>query len=389
MMGERIAALFGTGRFRTLLLEVFAIFLGISASFAVEEWRQRHQDIETFEHFLEAIYFDAARSQSVATRMVYQNNQVIGALDRLLKDSAAELPDQDLLELLFVVFQPWTQPHGDSNYQALLEADLTLPLDDTLQRLNDIYAVREMYFEIRERLVSDHSDAVAATIGGWGNLPDAPILWWDEAGGSMITDSRLNHPMYAGVKALLDPEGGLQHRMAERARGFLQNPDNRQILVREMHRVVESSDAAIAIMSADQNIKAVVRERLPGFTLPVRTLGLVGSATPGGWVLPRAEALRPEAAGSDWWGAKIELGEGSVKFVANQNYGTSWGVDYAWDRIDPLVHPTFFLGDPATVFPSGVGKLDGQNIPVRPGVYRVRFNIRSFEYRFDRDAVTP
>ncbi len=381
-MIERIGSLFGMGRFRSLLLEVFAIFLGISASFAVEEWRQRSEDVELFEHFLEAIYYDAAREESIAARMVYQNNQIIGALNRLLGESVDSVSDEDLLELLYIVFQPWTQPHGDSSYRALLEADLNLPLDDTLQRINDLYAVREMYSEIRERLVVDHSDALAATVGLWGNLPDAPVLWWDEDGGSMITDSRLNLPMYSGVLELLGPEGNLETRMAERARQFLQEAPNRQTLLQEMHRVIQSSDAAIALMATDQNIKAVVRERLPGFTLPVRTLGLVGSATEGGWVLPRARPLRPESPSSDWWSGKLELAEGSVKFVANENYGTSWGVDYAWDRIEPLVHPTFFLGDPDTVFPGGIGRLDGQNIPVRPGTYRVRFNIRTFEYQF-------
>jgi hypothetical protein len=52
MIIERISRIFGTGRLASLMLDVIAIFLGISASFVVEEWRQDRQDIETFDHFL-------------------------------------------------------------------------------------------------------------------------------------------------------------------------------------------------------------------------------------------------------------------------------------------------------------------------------------------------
>ena len=61
MIIDRISRIFGTGRLPSLMLEVFAIFLGISASFVVEEWRQNRQDVETFEHYLEAIYYEAER----------------------------------------------------------------------------------------------------------------------------------------------------------------------------------------------------------------------------------------------------------------------------------------------------------------------------------------
>ena len=384
MIIDRISRIFGTGRLPSLLLEVFAIFLGISASFVVEEWRQQRQDVETFEHYLEAIYYDAAREQAVNRRMVYQNNQVVGALNVLLGDDVDALTDADLLALLNVVMQPWGQLRGDASYQALLEANLSLPLDDTMQQIHDLYGTRDLFFSIRERLIGDQSEALAATMGNWGLRADAPITFWDETGGSLVIDRRLNHPMYAGVRKLLEAygESAFLQLSAERARRSLQDPASRQVLQQTLQRVVRSSDAAIAIMGVDQNIQAVVRQRLPDIRLPVRSLGLVGSATPGGWVLPQAQPLAPERGDDSWWSAEITLGDGSAKFVANENYGTSWGVEYSWEFIDPLVHETFYLGDPDAVFPAGTGVLDGQNIPIRAGRYRVRFNTRSFEYEF-------
>jgi hypothetical protein len=388
MIIERIQRLFGTGRLPSLALEVCAIFLGISASFVVEEWRQDRQDIETFEHFLEAIYYDAEREQAVTRRIVFQNTQVVGALNVLLGPDAGDLPDDQLLALLNVVLQPWGQPRGDASYQALLEADLSLPLDDTVKQIHDLYATRELFFSIRERVIADHSDALAGSMGDWGLQIDAPITFWDEAGGSLVTDLRLDHPMYAGVRKLLQDfgEGEFTRISAERARRSLQDPASRRTLQQVLQRVVRSSDMAIAVMGVDQNIKVVIRERLPDIRVPVRSLGLVGSATRAGWVLPNAEPLTPERGQSDWWSAEMTLSDGMAKFVANENYGTSWGVDYSWEVIDPLVHETFYLGDPDAVFPRGTGVLDGQNIPIRAGRYRVRFNTRTFEYQFKEVA---
>jgi hypothetical protein len=385
MIIDRIMRVFGMGRLPFLILDVFAIFLGISASFLVEEWRQDRQDIQTFEHFLVAIYYDAEREQAVTSRIVYQNNQVIGALSVLLGKGVDALSDDELLALLNVVLQPWGQPRGDASYQALLEADLTQPLDDTMKQIHDLYATRELFFSIRERLIDNHSATLAQTMGDWGLQTNAPIVSWDEAGGSLVTDLRLDHPMYAGVRKLLEDYGEREFTRvsAERARRSLQDPANRRILQQVLHRVIRSSDMAIAIMGTDQNIKAVVRERLPGIRLPVRSLGLVGSATRAGWVLPQAEPLTPERGRNDWWSAELTLTDGMAKFVANENYGTSWGVQYSWDVIDPLAHETFYLGDPDAVFPAGIGVLDGQNIPIRAGRYRVRFNVHTYEYAFD------
>ena len=56
----------------TLLLEVFAIFLGITASFAVEEWREQQQEQEDFERYLQAVYYDALREEAMKAGLQLQ-----------------------------------------------------------------------------------------------------------------------------------------------------------------------------------------------------------------------------------------------------------------------------------------------------------------------------
>ena len=45
-------------REKSLLLEVLAIFVGITASFWVEEWREERQDTETFHRILGEVYYN-------------------------------------------------------------------------------------------------------------------------------------------------------------------------------------------------------------------------------------------------------------------------------------------------------------------------------------------
>ena len=382
MIIDRISRIFGTGRFNSLLLEIFAIFLGISASFAVEEWRQGRQDQATFEHYLEGIYYDAAREAAVNSRMVYQNHQVIGALDILLGGAADTLVDGDLVALTEVLFTPWTHARGDSSYRALMSADLSMPLDDTLQRLNELYGVRELYSDIRQRLITVHNDALAQTMSDRGAVLNPGVLHWDSGERSLTIAPRLELKPYAGVANLLEQGVGVRFGLdsADRARRSLEDPEGRLVLAQMLHRTLRASDNAVAIIGIDEAIMSTVRERLPDFTLPVESLGVLGTATPGGWAIPRAIPLEPE--GGDWWSAEMSLVDGMAKFIANDNYGLSWGVEPAWEVIDPLADPTHYVGDPDAVFPAGTGVLDGQNIPVRAGRYRVRFNTRTFEYEF-------
>lgn len=82
------------------------------------------------------------------------------------------------------------------------------------------------------------------------------------------------------------------------------------------------------------------------------TIGLIGDATAGGW--DTDQDLTPTAFDPHIWVIEgIELGDGHVKFRANDAWDVSWGAD------TPL---------------SGQGTLGGPDIPVTAGTYNVWFN---------------
>lgn len=88
-------------------------------------------------------------------------------------------------------------------------------------------------------------------------------------------------------------------------------------------------------------------------------IGLVGDATPGGW--DNDTPLTKDNANPNLWKANITLTDGPAKFRANEAWAISWG---------------------DTLFPSGIGILNGPNIPVTAGTYLVTFNTETYEYNF-------
>lgn len=197
---------------------------------------------------------------------------------------------------------------------------------------------------------------------------------------------RFDQFQYRGIRKLffrdghfLPLDGSVRH-----AREALPTPEVRRILNEELERTLRSMDLAIALADTTVSIRQAISERLPEMRLAVRSLSVVGSATPTGWTEVQGLPLERERADGDWWSGKLKLGDGMVKFVANGIWGTSWGAPIPWEVVDPLVDDRIYLGDPDQVFPSGVAEFDGLNIPVTAGRYRVRFNIHTFEYAFDR-----
>lgn len=94
----------------------------------------------------------------------------------------------------------------------------------------------------------------------------------------------------------------------------------------------------------------------------ITTVGIIGSATPGGW--DSDFTMLDDGNGN--WSAVIGLNNGEVKFRANDAWDINWGA-----------------GD----FPSGTGTQNGPNIPVTAGIYLVTFNSNTGAYSFTQTTI--
>jgi hypothetical protein len=92
------------------------------------------------------------------------------------------------------------------------------------------------------------------------------------------------------------------------------------------------------------------------------TIGIIGSATPGGWDVDTDMRLVNAATDKFTWSATLYLQAGDVKFRASDDWATNWG---------------------ASDFPAGTGVQDGSNISIpTAGYYTVTFNDVTGAYTF-------
>jgi hypothetical protein len=92
---------------------------------------------------------------------------------------------------------------------------------------------------------------------------------------------------------------------------------------------------------------------------PYTSVGIIGSATPGGW--DADTNLKQNPSNPYLWSTLITLTDGEAKFRADDAWTVNWG---------------------SAVFPSGSATQDGPNIPVQSGTYFVTFNSGTGEFSF-------
>jgi hypothetical protein len=91
------------------------------------------------------------------------------------------------------------------------------------------------------------------------------------------------------------------------------------------------------------------------------TIGVIGSATPGGWDVDTDMHLANAATDKFTWTVTLYLAAGDVKFRAADAWTNNWG---------------------SSDFPSGNGVQDGANITVPSGYYKIIFNDITGAYTF-------
>jgi hypothetical protein len=94
---------------------------------------------------------------------------------------------------------------------------------------------------------------------------------------------------------------------------------------------------------------------------PYAKLGIIGSATSGGWDSDTDLTANPYNPYS--WSKIVTVTDGESKFRADDAWDVNWG---------------------ASEFPAGVGAANGPNIPTKEGTYFVTFNTGTGEYYFLR-----
>ena len=361
-----------------LFLEAAVIFAGITSSFWIEEWRQNREDVDTYHHLLEEIYYNSVFDQGSVPIAIATNNLALKyAMELAILD--VEVPaDRDLYTELAHVFGGVGSATNTTGYVRLSNTPLSIPFDETMATLDNVYgqfmslqdAMETMDEELRE-LRTEH---------------------WSSAGFVSCTGAQTNdgavtlmaRPYMAEIRELLYPEGECitQAENERKARELITRAEFRNVL----RQVIEIRQGAAWVLGWQQGAlgqtRSAIAARLPEVGLSIVSMELVN------WPVDSAvvgsEASRPMSrTGPHTWETVVDLPAGYIKFRANDSWDYNWGAPFPnlTDAPGDLWSSDRVLLE--DVFPSGAAAMNGMNLPISGGRYRVTFNSRTGEYLFE------
>jgi hypothetical protein len=371
MSNRRVAGL--------LFLEAAVIFLGITSSFWIEEWRQNREDLDTYHHLLEEIYYNAVIDEASVPIGIAANNLALKDALELTVLNSSDLDEDQLfgrLDHIFVGSAWFVGSFNRAGYVRLSNTPLSIPFDETLLTLDHLFASL------------DGLQSSFRSVGG--QIGELGARYWRAEGliscsGAASNDGTtilMERPYMAEIRTLMYPGGECISEAENRARAaeLLDGPDFQNAL----RQVIDLRQDIAWLLGLNQealrDLKTVIENRLPDVSLPVVSVELMS------WPIVMTEETERRTpmrqTGPHTWEVTAELTDGFIKFRANEDWAINWGAPFP-DMIDS---PGFLWNSDRVriedVFPSGPAAFNGMNLPVRAGTYLVTFNSQTFEYEF-------
>jgi hypothetical protein len=362
--------------FHIFILEVLAVFVGITASLFIDDWRQRQQDRDVLDHLLEATHYSAMQDDSMLRINLGISNVALEDSLWLMYGDVSNASDGELLRRYqnasILPLKTDVQP----GYQRLINTSLSIPFDHTMAELDYLFRnVRDASADLNDahaRITVIHRELFAAARLTENDLSlfQLPIT------GRWVEDS-------TQLRNILYSHDGFVTEIGNAAavRSALETAEVRSLLLELVGLRYFFNTTLIQIGNSNDAAIASIRAYDPNVTLPVEVIELIGDATSGNWDggLPMTRDSRDPNV----WRLRAQLTDGQIKFRADNSWSSNWGApnlpEY-WGTGGVFS----FGGDASAVFPRGTAEFGGLNIPADAGTYDVTFNTQSFDYSLER-----
>jgi hypothetical protein len=272
-----------------------------------------------------------------------------------------------LFEVLDGVFYNYSPSLTLGGYSRLTNTALNIPVNDVQLSLDNLYGLLVDGHETYARLQAELRDLGTQHWYGTGAIPCR-----DPLDGFPVEDERAEAldlvNQVAPVQEAIHQDGECLSALINQAAAVqaVQSETFKTALRRAIRIRRDIAPQLAWNRSMALSIRWALEDYLPDISLPIATLGIIGTATPAGWNQP--EAIDMQRLGPNDWVLDFALADGEVKFLANHEWTMNWGARQV------------SLED---AFPSGTAWFNGLNIPVKAGHYRVRFNTRTGRYSFE------
>ena len=366
----------GHRTFHIFMLEVLAVFIGITASLFVDDWRQRQQDRDILDHLMEATHYSAMQDDTILRINLGLGNVALEDSLWLLYGDVSDASDAELLRRYQQASMLPLKTDVQPGYQRLLNTSLSIPFDHTMAELDYLFRnIRDAMADLDQaqaRMAVIHRELLAA-----GRLPenDRTLFQFPFTGRWQEDSARLRNILNSN-DAFVSDLGN-----AAAVRSALETSEVRSLLLELVGLRYLFNATLIQIGTSNDAVIASIRAYDPDVTLPVEVIELIGDAMPGNW--DSGLPMTRDSRDPNVWRLRTQLTDGHIKFRADNSWSSNWG---APNRPEHWGTGSIFSfgGDASAVFPKGTAQFGGLDIPADAGSYDVTFNSQSFEYSFER-----
>ena len=360
--------------FNIFLLEILAVFIGITGSLYVDKWRQQQDDYETLDRELRNLYYELSRTVSNDAVANSINVDATRSTVLLTYGDWQGFSDEELLEHFWnasYVFAPYL---GDAELQAS-NSTLSIPFNGVLAQIEaslaDLNMITNLVALTVDEIYSDSRSLIRAS-------KTVPTVAFDSglSDEDLVNDVEELFEMTSDISSEFVATGDNLRAI----RAAIEDPQV-QMQLRQMIPLRQSLGLNIlALIQVKRDVLEAIRRYAPDISVPFVEVGIDGSATRFGWqtYLP----MRQDGENPDIWHTTLDLEDGSVKFRADRAWVVNWGSSVSEPGVGDTVWE--FVGDSSAAFPTGTAILNGSNIPVQAGRYDIRFNTQTLEYSFER-----
>ncbi len=364
--------------FHIFLLEILAVFIGITASLFVDDWRQRQQDKEILDHLLEETHYNALQDRTTVRMILQISNVALEDALLLAFGDVTEISDTELVDRFNrASWASWEVRTIDlqPGYRRLINTSLSIPFDHTMAEL-DYHFRQIMAFAQDFKLMAEQTAVLRQKLQRAAGLPE------DSRGGFMVSVTGESQTQFDTLMNIVNSSDGWRASINDAAaiRAALPRPEVQTLLREIIGLRIRANLNVIQLGNTNDEVIASIRRYDPDVTLPVGVIGLDGDATPFGW--ENSLPMTRDREDPNIWRLRVDLTDGEVKFRADDNWSTNWGTPGLAEN--PTPGGFEFSGDASAVFPRGIGEFAGLNIPVEAGTYDVTFNSQSFDYYFEK-----
>lgn len=368
------------------VLEIVAVFVGISVSLFVDDWRQSRTDQKQVHQVLMQIHTNALQHRDEYRENVLR--KTLAAEDALAlamrKDFLWEASENGTVFGLFLD-EPFI-PSRLVGLERLVSSDLLADSAD-LQAELDFYHDR-----LEAQIVNNETMLEIVTSNQIELLRSAGVIMPQgnpatPGDTSVLTGIEQRAQDLATAPFLDMDRQDLNAFNAAALRSAADDEEFQALLTTLATLHIDGASEALEMEILASEIIETIEAFAPGIKPHFDEIGIDGPATgqdfsdAGGPSLSVAMSRSP--TDPDVWSLDTELVDGEFVFRADNGWEQYWGAPRTYRNFKRGGGYEFF-GNHSDVFPRGTAESGGQNIPTGSGRYRITFNTRTLEYLLER-----